>query len=265
MKTILKITGLIVLLIIFIVILLGSRIIFIFWPAQAKLRAAALAHIFGKIAVSILCIDITVIGRKELLNYKGALYISNHLSYIDGIIVTALLAVLFIAKTEIKKWPLFGLFTILSNTIFIKRSETANIQEELKKVTASLRAGVNVIMFPEGTSSDGSGLLPFKSSFFATAVEAGTPVIPMVIKYKQINSLPLDESNKNLVYWYGNMYFFPHLLKVCALDKVNVQVHICEPITIVADPSQNAAQQRKALCDAAREVIENQLQNFTRR
>ena len=246
----------------FIIALLLTKLALVLHPHKIKRASAFLSHIFGKTIAFILGIKITIPRSYEIpgmLKNKGALYVCNHLSYIDGIIATSLLPLLFISRRDLKTWPLFGTFALLSNTIFINRNFSLDIPKELKEVIAALEERTNVILFPEGTSSDGTKLLPFKSSFFAAALEANTYIVPLAIKYKKINSSEINEKSKDFVYWYGEMFLFPHLLRLCTFKKIEIEVRVCQPINPKDLTQLNPAQLRKYLSETVRKEIEEAL------
>ena len=239
-----------------IIILAGLRLIFIFSPKKKRLLTTYVVHIFGKIATFTLGIKVNITGRKDLLREKGLFFVCNHLSYIDGIVATGLTPLVFVAKTDVRNWPFFGFFTFLSDTIFVNRRSAANIHKEIKRIASSLHDKINVILFPEGTSTDGQKLLPFKSSFFAAPLEAKSPIVPLVISYKSINHQKITEQNRDLVCWYGSMPFLPHLLKALSLRSIILNIKVCNPIQRITESNKNMAVQRKDLRDDSWKAIE---------
>jgi len=236
--------------------LIALRLIFIFYPAKKRLLTTYVVHLFGKIATFTLGIKVNIRGRKDLLKKRGQFFICNHLSYIDGIVATGLAPLVFIAKADVRKWPFFGFFTFLSDTIFVNRTNPSNIQKEIKKMVSFLNDGINVILFPEGTSTNGEKLLPFKSSFFAAPLEANAAAVPLVITYKSINSQAINEKNRDFVYWYGSMPFLPHLLGVLKLDSIVLDIKVCEPLQGSLSYNKGIASGRKDLCEASWKAIE---------
>ena len=230
--------------------------------ARSKKRiyyACRINRFFNRIFSLILGIKVNLVADKEILKKKGVFFVSNHLSYIDGIAISGIVPVVFIGRSDLKNWPLFGLLSTLAYTIFVDRINPSDIHEEIGKIDFFIHQGINVILFPEGTSTDGRKLLPFKSSFFTVAVHTECPVVPVAVKYKSVDARKIDEKNKDLVYWYGNMDFLPHLFKVMGLDKIELDVKICKPLDILRLKGKNHSLQRKYLSDASRETIENNL------
>ena len=116
---------------------------------------------------------------------RGELVVMNHISFIDILVLDALRPVHFIAKSEIRDWPLIGTLCARTGTIFIERGKRHAVHDVLKTMADQLRAGEVVSFFPEGTTSDGSQVLPFHANLFEAAVRAQAMVRPLVISYWQ--------------------------------------------------------------------------------
>jgi 1-acyl-sn-glycerol-3-phosphate acyltransferase len=224
------------------------KLIFCHAPRRKLRYAYQVNYLFNKIFVFILGIKICLSGEKEILGSKGVFFVSNHLSYIDGIAISSLVPLVFIGRSDLRSWPIFGILSSLSYTIFVDRVSPSNIHNEIER-----------ILFPEGTSTDGSKLLPFKSSFFTVAVHTECPVVPLAVKYKKINGQNINERNKDLVYWYGEMDFIPHLFRVLGLNKIELEIKICEPIDVLRLEGKAPSLQRKYLSDASRVAIQQHL------
>jgi 1-acyl-sn-glycerol-3-phosphate acyltransferase len=235
------------------------KFIFCYAPRRKLRYAYRVNYLFNKIFVFILGVKISLSGEKEILKSKGVFFVSNHLSYIDGIAISSLVPLVFIGRSDLRSWPIFGILSSLSYTIFVDRISPSNIHNEIEKITSFLNSGINVILFPEGTSTDGSKLLPFKSSFFTVAVHTECPVVPLAVRYTKIDSKEISERNKDLVYWYGEMDFIPHLFKVLGLNKIELEIKICKPIDVLRLEGKTPSLQRKYLSNASREAIRQHL------
>lgn len=235
-----------------------ARLVLMASSSRREYLVSFILHIFGKIFAFILGIKVILSGQKHLLRKKGLFLVSNHLSYIEGIALISLLPLLFIAKADIRRWPFFGLFAFLSSTVFIERTNPLKVSCEIDKMVLHLERKVNLILFPEGTSTNGA-LFPFKSSFFQVPIRANAPIVPLVIRYKKINSSGIREDNKDLVYWYGDMEFLPHLLKLLKLRNLLLEIHVCKPIFTFHLKEKNASSNRKYVRDECRNSIESYL------
>jgi 1-acyl-sn-glycerol-3-phosphate acyltransferase len=147
------------------------------------------------------------------------LIVANHLSYLDILLLSAVCPCTFVAKKEVRLWPVFGWMATLSGTVFVDRQrplDTGRINDQLH---ATMQAGVPVVLFPEGTSSNGTQVLPFRSPLFAAAVYTGEAITPAYISYQVSEGSVADD----VCYW-GDMTFFPHLLRLLSLSEVKARV-----------------------------------------
>lgn len=138
------------------------------------------------------------------------IYAGNHVSYLDISVIGSVLKASFIAKNDLAKWPLFGFLATLQQAAFIERSRQAAGKEK-SALETYLAEGKNLILFPEGTSSDGTAILPFKSSFFSLAfspaARPGIVVQPMTLRLENAAT----REDRDLYAWYGDMTLEPHL------------------------------------------------------
>ena len=257
MKQIIKAVLIFFNLMLFIGILFTAQFVLILLPKRRTLMLSYIVHIFSRIMVFIMGVRARVIGDKDLFREKSLFLVSNHLSYIEGIVASSIVPLAFIGRADLKRWPLLGVLALLSDTIFVKRN-THDIHRELKQMVSCLKGGVNLIFFPEGTSGDGTRLMPFKASFFEAPIEAESKIVPLAIRYLYINGQRIDERNKDLVYWYGNMEFFPHLLGVLRLNNIDLEFIICDAMDVSTIESDNSSQ-RKRLSSLCRQSIEDKL------
>lgn len=148
----------------------------------------------------------TVIG----VPLRGAqtLFMSNHLSYLDIPVIGSVLIASFVAKKEVESWPVFGFLSKLQQTAFIDRRRTA-ISEEKAAIDSRLANGRSLILFPEGTSTDGRGVLPFKSSLFALALDSSNSALwlqPLTVRLDSVDGRPpLTQTDRDLYAWHRDM------------------------------------------------------------
>lgn len=180
-------------------------------------------------------VGITVQIDGGISRRRPTLFVSNHVSYLDIIVLGGLIQGCFVAKREIAGWPIFGLLTKLQRSILVdRRPRTAGGQRDA--VGARLRAGDSIILFAEGTSGDGNRVLPFKSALFAAAKENvdGAPVAvqPVSIAYTRLDGMPLGRHLRPLVAWYGDMDLMPHLWTMMGLGRITAVVTFHQPVTL---------------------------------
>lgn len=181
--------------------------------------------------------------RGEISNVRPTLFVANHSSWLDITVIDSIIPVCFVAKREVAAWPLFGVLAKLQRTVFVERapSRTAEQRDEMRE---RLAAADNLVLFAEGTSSDGGGVLPFKSSFFALAEQPlggqALTVQPMSITYVAINGLPLGRHLRPVLTWFADMDMGPHAWGVLGIGPVSVAVRFHPPVTIEAFGSRKA-------------------------
>jgi lyso-ornithine lipid O-acyltransferase len=167
----------------------------------------------------------------------GGLIASNHLSYLDIIVYSAIAPCAFVSKREVRAWPAVGWIATLAGTIYLdrsRRSATHTIQPEIQ---AALAGGLRLFLFPEGTSSDGSRLLPFHSSLFQPAVDLQAQVSAASISY----TVPDGDAGAEACYW-GEMTLFPHLINLLAKHSVIATVEFSPAPFRFTDRKQAARQ-----------------------
>jgi 1-acyl-sn-glycerol-3-phosphate acyltransferase len=141
------------------------------------------------------------------------------MSYLDILVYGSVAPCVFVSKKEVKSWPIFGQMARMAGTVFIDRSRAADTRRVNSEMQEALGAGAVVVLFPEGTSSDGTGLLPFRPALFDAPVRTGEGITPAHLSYKLSDGSPEND----VAYW-GPMSFFPHLLKL--LSKTGIRATI---------------------------------------
>ncbi|MGH7045056.1 MAG: lysophospholipid acyltransferase family protein [Stellaceae bacterium] len=163
---------------------------------------------------------------------RPVLFASNHVSYTDITVLGALIIGSFVAKTEVAGWPLFGWLAKLQRTVFVDR-RVRSTRAQREAMVARLAAGDALILFPEGTSSDGNHVLPFKSALFSAAEVACAAgpiaVQPVSIAYTRLDGMPLGRLLRPFFAWYGSVELAPHLWTMLGLGAVEVVVEFHRP------------------------------------
>lgn len=162
-------------------------------------------HQWCSTALRRLRVEVRVSGRPP----EAGLIVCNHMSYLDIFALGTAMRCVFVSKAEVRGWPVFGMLTTIAGTVYIdrnRRSDTRNANEGIRR---AFQQGLRVVIFPEGGSSDGSGVLPFYPSLFEPAVEAHVPITAAHIGYIMGDG----DVGHDIAYW-GEMTFFPHLLKL---------------------------------------------------
>jgi 1-acyl-sn-glycerol-3-phosphate acyltransferase len=187
-------------------------------------------HLYHRILCALIGVRIREVGKRSPAS--PALILSNHVSWLDICVITALGPVVFVAKSEVAGWPVFGWLARLQRTIFINRQARQRTGAATREIAGRLLRGDAVVLFAEGTSSDGIRVLPFRSSLVGAvhhALGAGTQhthvtVQPMSLAYVSLSGLPMGRGLRERVAWYGDAELIPHLLSVLASGAVDVTV-----------------------------------------
>ncbi len=225
-------------------------------PVQAAALALRLrlAHIIPRLYHTGICrvvgIDVRTAGHKP--GAAPTLYVCNHSSWADIVVLYTLLDASFVAKAEVARWPLFGLLAKLSRTVFVVR-RTSRSHRHRNEIRHRLEIGHSLILFPEGTSGNGNHVLPFNSTFFAVAQQPvhGRPltVQPVTLAYTGFRNLPMSRCQRPIVAWYGNMGMFGHLWQLMGQGSIRADVWLHKPVTLENYGS------RKALARACEDTV----------
>jgi 1-acyl-sn-glycerol-3-phosphate acyltransferase len=154
---------------------------------------------------------------------KSGLLVSNHLGYLDILVLSGLTPSVFVAKREVKNWPVFGWFAVLGGTLFADRKRRLQVGELTKELRTVLDSGALVVLFPEGTSSDGQTVLPFRSSLLEPATGCSHALTASLIAYR----LEDGDVGEEVCYW-KDMTLVPHLINLLSKKRVEVSVQFSE-------------------------------------
>jgi len=174
----------------------------------------------------ILNIKVTVSGDEGQLERGGYVIIANHVSYVDGIVLGSIFPIVFVSKKEVRSWPIVGQWNILCGTIFIDRQHKEQVGVLVQEMSRKLKQEANILLFPEGTSTNGERMLPFQTVPLAAPLRSRSIIVPATITYKSIDDRLVSANNRDLIYWYGEMDFVTHFWKLLSLRGVEVLVTI---------------------------------------
>lgn len=211
------------------------------WALRGRVPAA-LARRWNRGCCAIAGVEVRIVGTPD--PRQGLLFVANHVSYLDIIALASRIDAAFVAKAEVARWPGIGLIARLGRTVFVRRSP-AHSARQCATLAARLGAGERLILFAEGTSSDGTRVLPFKSALFGALERpgAGPPVTiqPVTIAYRQFRGgLAIGRALRACYAWYGDMALLPHLWAALGLPGVLVELRFHEPLPATAFASRKA-------------------------
>jgi 1-acyl-sn-glycerol-3-phosphate acyltransferase len=192
-------------------------------------------------AVRALGIDCRSFGRPP----RGRLVLANHLSYVDILVLAAAAPTVFVAKREVRAWPVFGWFARAAGTRFLDRNRRSDVARVAAELVPALAAGVNVVLFLEGTSTDGTTVLPFKTSLLEPAARNAWAAVPAALAYR----IPPRNSAAHDVCWWGDMTLLPHLWKLAGIPRITALTAWGLPLAPASD--------RKELARAAHTAVQS--------
>jgi lyso-ornithine lipid O-acyltransferase len=211
------------------------------WLAPPAARR--LPHVYHRLVCRILALRVNIEGPRP---HGSVLLVSNHASWIDIPVLSAVLPVSFVAKTEVARWPLFGTLARLQRSVFIDRHRRHQTGKSRDALAGRLGTGEAIVLFPEGTSHNGKQVLAFKSSYFGAAENCNVPVVPVILAYRRVHGLPVTGRQRPFLAWYGDMDLLPHLWDFLKLGPVDVTIRFLEPL---------APSNRKVLAGEAENLI----------
>lgn len=264
-------------------------------PLQAAFKrlspklARTFPHWYHKRVCRLIGVRIEQSGK--LASGRPVLIVANHVSWLDIPVLSAVAPVSFIAKKEVGGWPGVSALANLQRTVFVDREKRLSVGATAQEVSTRLSAGDNLVLFAEGTSTDGNRVLPFRTSLFAavkpgrrrtdstdnTALTAPSTVAPhaepdeaiqtrektpvvqtLTIVYKRLHGVPLGRHDRPLIGWYGDMDMVPHAWQLLKAGPVDVAVHIGDPMEL------SAFEDRKDLAQHTEKEIRTTFQRLLR-
>lgn len=196
---------------------------------------------------------------------QGVLLISNHVSWLDITVLSAVAPVSFVAKQEVASWPFVSWLAKLQRSVFVDRTRRNQVGNKANEIFSRLESGDHIVLFAEGTSSDGNCVVPFRTALFAAAkpidgnasgetISAQT----LAITYTKLHGLPLCRRGRPQVAWYGDMDLASHAWRLLGLGPLDAHIRIGPPVPLDAFPD------RKALARYAEDKVRNDVVNLLR-
>ena len=176
----------------------------------------------------------------------GTLYVANHISWLDIAVLGSALDTSFVAKADVRSWPVIGPLSRRSGTLFVEREARSRVHHQASQIEQRLRAGHSLLLFPEGTTSDGVGILPFRTSLFEAAQHAAC-IQPLAIGYHRGDGMRLGDDQLRRIAWIGDEPLTANLARVSGM-------HLAAEIRL-GETFSPAGSDRKALAQRCREAV----------
>lgn len=199
--------------------------------------------LYHRLILFVLGIHVSVRGRPA--SERPLLFVSNHSSWIDTLALSSIMPLKFIAKSEVARWPLFGLFAKLQRSVFVDRSKRHATAAVNREIAARLSEGDPVVLFGEGTSGDGNRVMPFRTALLGAMYHAlgehGRGFLqPVSVSYTRLHGLPMGRQHRAIAAWHGDISLVPHLVRVIRTGAIDVVVSFGAPVAVEANTDRKA-------------------------
>jgi 1-acyl-sn-glycerol-3-phosphate acyltransferase len=197
-------------------------------PAGSRLRRALLLKntaLFAGLMLGLLGIRVHPGQRGRLPKKTGrTLIVANHVSYIDVLVIASLVPAVFITSMELGGTLFLGMLARLGGSLFVERRKVAGLKKEIAEISRVLREGHPVVLFPEGTTSNGERVHPFRNALFDAATTADADILPLCLRYTRLNGETLTPKTSDRIFYYGGAKFSLHFLRLLSIASAEVEV-----------------------------------------
>jgi lyso-ornithine lipid O-acyltransferase len=201
-------------------------------PNPSRAECAHWLHETCARAMRAIELQLTILGEIP----AHGMMVSNHLSYLDIPVYSTALPCVFVSKAEVESWPILGRYARWAGSVFVQRHDRADAARANLSVGDALQNGVPVVLFPEGTTTDGERILRFHSTMLQPAIDAAVPITPCAIHYK------LDDGDPALeIAWWGDMTLLPHIINLVGKRTIRARIAFSTPIEARGDRKQLSA------------------------
>ena len=184
---------------------------------------------YSRLALRLMRVKVIARGRTPA-DGENFLMVSNHMSYLDMIVLASVQPSVFVTSVDMGQVFFLGTMAEIGGSLFVERRNRDRIDHDVAQIEYALNRGFDVTLFPEGTSGNGVEVLPFKRSLLTAALNSGTPVLPVTLKYFEIDGKPFSEENRDIVCWYGRQSFLPHFFRLLSVKSVSAKVTFGAPV-----------------------------------
>lgn len=211
-------------LIVLVHLVIGTLLSLVPSPRLKRLLRVKSCHRLAKAAAWVLGIRVVTGARFQPDPSKPILAIANHIGYLDIVLFLSQVPCVFITSQELGANPILGPIARLGGSFLVDRQNKFNLKEEIRQIADLMRQGFPVFLFPEATSSDGSDILPFKRALLTAAIQTEARIYPFCINYLRVNGEPVTLQNRDLLFFYGEMDFVPHIAGLLKVKRIDVEV-----------------------------------------
>ena len=199
------------------------------WPTGAR----HLPYWYHRAVCRLLGIRFKISGR--IARDRPVLVVANHVSWLDIPVLSAVAPLSFIAKREVGAWPFVASLARLQRTVFVDRTRRSAVHDVTREMADRLRGGDTLVLFAEGTSTDGNRVLPFKSALFSAVFQGNTDnlsIQTLALTYTHLHGVPLGRADRSMVGWYGDMEMGDHAWTLLKAGPLDVTIEIGPPVPL---------------------------------
>lgn len=184
---------------------------------------------FCRLGLKVLGVRVRVDGKVPRLS---RLMVGNHMSYLDILVLSSIYSSSYVTSQEIREMAFLGSLCKWAGCLFVERRNRENLSNEVREIKEALESGLMVTIFPEATSTNGEAILRFRSPLYQAAVDGGVEVQSFCLNYRSVSGQSFSLQNRDLVCWYGDMDFLPHLWRLCLQKSVEVSVDFLPSVSL---------------------------------
>jgi 1-acyl-sn-glycerol-3-phosphate acyltransferase len=209
-------------------------------------REQRLAHVRKWSAQLLRIFGVTVELHPDVVAPAGGLWVANHVSWIDVFVINAVLPSRFVAKSEVRSWPLVGKLSAWAGTIFVARASRRDLRRTIDTLVSTLQAGERVVVFPEGTSAAQGAILPFRANLFEAAIEAGVAVHPLALSYR-------DDAGHlhGAVEYIGDTSLVESMVAMLSRQPIRARLEPLAPLSVTSADRRELARRSHMLVEAS--------------
>jgi 1-acyl-sn-glycerol-3-phosphate acyltransferase len=222
--------------IIFIFLILAYVLTSLFWRVWTQDQIKRRHHytrtvsFFCKFALRLL--NFKILARNLPSQDESFLIIGNHMGILDIFVLASLHPSLFITSVDMRQTAGLGFLTEMGGCLYVNRRSRSQINREIEQIREALKQKFSVVLYPEGMSSNGERVLPFKKSLLVSAAGTGIPILPAAINYRKVNGEPMSHRWRDYVCWYGDQTFLPFVKRILSVKSVEVEIEFGEQVEV---------------------------------
>lgn len=220
-------------------------------PGQKRKRQFAARNLafYSRIMLWLFGIRVRLQGSVDSARVRegqaAGLLVCNHLSYVDVMVLAAQYPALFVTSVEVQQTPGLGQICQAGGSYFVERRNRTRLAKEIQDLQSILRTGQShLAVFPEATSSNGEGVLPFKNALFDSAIRSQARILPMCLQYVAADGKRLDRKVRDSIFYYGEMTFLSHFVRLLKLRTIDVVLTVHESIPVDSSTSRKDVSDR---------------------